>query len=135
MNYKMIGRFLSAVLAIEAAIMLPAVAVSLFYREFSVAAAYGICIGLTLVFSLMLWLLTRRAGLDEHRLTGQLMIFVGMYFAGLIFLVPNLDRVEAMYRVAAGSAFVLPPGALMAFAGLAAVLLAGWAKELFFNKG
>ena len=79
--------------------------------------------------------LTRRAGMDEHRLTGQLMIFVGLYFAGLVFLVPNFDRVEAMYRVAAGTAFVLPPGVGYAFAGLLAVLLAGWAKERFFNKG
>ena len=83
----------------------------------------------------VLRLLTCRAGLDEHRLTGQLMIFVGMYFAGLIFLVPNFDRVEAMYRVAAGTAFVLPPGVGYAFAGLLAILLAGWAKERFFNKG
>ena len=78
--------------------------------------------------------LTRRAGMDERRLTGELMIFVGLYFAGLMFLAPNLDRVESMYRVAAGTAFTLPPGVGYVSAGLAAVLLAGWAKERFFNK-
>ena len=108
MNYKMIGRFLSAVLAIEAAIMLPAVAVSLFYREFSVAAAYGICIGLTLVFSLMLWLLTRRAEKRFYAREGLVCVGLGWIiisvFGALPFVItreiPNF--IDALFEIISG---------------------------------
>lgn len=40
--------------------------------------------------------------LDPRRLTGRLMVFVGLYFAGLLLLVPNFDRIEQMYRIVAG---------------------------------
>ena len=51
MNYRMIGRFFSAILAIEAAFMLPAIAVSLIYGEKNVAVAYVICIAALLAVS------------------------------------------------------------------------------------
>ena len=40
MNYKMMGRFIAQILAIEAVFMLPALILSLCFREYSVTYAY-----------------------------------------------------------------------------------------------
>ena len=47
MNYKMIGRFLSQILAIEAAFMIPAMGVSVGYGEWNTVLAFAITIGAT----------------------------------------------------------------------------------------
>ena len=62
MNYKMIGRFFAAILAIEAAFMLPAIAVSLIYHESSVAVAYVICIAALLCSSAFLYFFVKKRG-------------------------------------------------------------------------
>ena len=46
MNYKMIGRFLSAVLAIEAVFMIPAALIAVVTKEGSLALIFAGCIGL-----------------------------------------------------------------------------------------
>ena len=51
----------------------------------------------------LLRFLTAPGRLDVHHLTGRLMIFVGMYFAGLLLLVPHFEQVENMYRIASGT--------------------------------
>ena len=72
----------------------------------------------------------RKGGLEARGLTGRLMLFVGLYFAGLLLLVPNFDRIEQMYRVAAGSGSggeVNYP-LLVCLGGL---LVAGWLFQLY----
>ncbi len=70
--------------------------------------------------------LTGAGRLDAHRLTGRLMIFVGMYFAGLILLVPNLEQVENMYRIAAGTSMPEIRSAWGILSGGVVLFLAGW---------
>ena len=47
--------------------------------------------------------LIRRRKVDSRHLVGRLMVFVGLYFAGLLLLVPNFERIEGMYRIVSGS--------------------------------
>ena len=54
MNYKMMGRFLSQILFMEALFMIPALAISLGYRETLGAEAFGITIALILAVALVL---------------------------------------------------------------------------------
>ena len=61
MNLKMIGRLHSQLITLEAVCLLPALAISLFYRE-SCSAAIGISIGIMAAVSGLLWLLCRHAG-------------------------------------------------------------------------
>lgn len=73
--------------------------------------------------------LFRRSGTaGAERVTGYLMLFIGLYFAGLLFLVPNFERIEAMYRVAAGTS-AAPGAALWAAVLPGAILLAGFLWE------
>jgi len=73
----------------------------------------------------------RRSGDGAERLTGYLMLFIGLYFAGLLFLVPNLEQVEAMYRVAAGTSAALPERAARLWILPGALVLAGFARQVF----
>ncbi len=74
----------------------------------------------------------RKGGLEPRNLTGRLMLFVGLYFAGLLLLVPNFDRIEQMYRVVAGSGnggrASYP---LIVFLGI--LLTAGWLFQIYKN--
>ena len=61
MNYKMMGRFLSQILFIEAFFMLPALAISLGYREFTAARAFVITVVLICAAALVLYRLCKGA--------------------------------------------------------------------------
>ena len=74
----------------------------------------------------------RKGGLEARGLTGRLMLFVGLYFAGLLLLVPNFDRVEQMYRVVAGNESRGDVNYwLVIFLGI--LLLAGWLFQVYRN--
>ncbi len=62
MNIKMMGRFIAQIIAIEAAFMVPALAVSLGYGEWPGVKAFAITIGIMLALSAGLYLLCRKAG-------------------------------------------------------------------------
>ena len=75
----------------------------------------------------------RKGGLEARGLTGRLMLFVGLYFAGLLLLVPNFDRVEQMYRVVAGNESRGDVNYwLVVFLGI--LLLAGWLFQVYRNS-
>ena len=61
MNYKMIGRFLAQILAIEALFMLPALGISLGYREYGTAIAFCQTMAITFCLAGLLYLLCRKA--------------------------------------------------------------------------
>lgn len=70
--------------------------------------------------------LIRRRKVDSRHLVGRLMVFVGLYFAGLLLLVPNFERIEGMYRIVSGSSelprinpWYLLPVPIVFLAGLA----------------
>jgi len=62
MNFKMIGRFLAQIMAIEAVFMVPALAISLYMGETGAAKAFLLTIAVIAVLGGFLFLLCRRAG-------------------------------------------------------------------------
>ena len=62
MNYKMIGRFLSQIVAIEAVFMVPAMAISVGYGEWPSVQAFALAAAIMLAVSGVLFLLCRKAG-------------------------------------------------------------------------
>ena len=83
-----------------------------------------------LVLGCLCFLIRRRNGLDSRRLVGRLMVFVGLYFAGLLLLVPNLERIEGMYRIVSGSSG-LPRMNLWCLLPVPIVFLAGLAYQRY----
>ena len=61
MNYKMIGRFISLTLAIEAAFMIPALLISLYEGDWTVIRAFLLSIGIIVVIFAALYLFCRSA--------------------------------------------------------------------------
>ena len=62
MNFKMTGRFLSQIIAIEAAFMVPALGISLGYAEWSSVWAFALSMAIMLAISGVLYALCRKAG-------------------------------------------------------------------------
>ena len=62
MNMKMMGRFIAQIIAIEAAFMVPALAISLGYGEWPGVKAFALTIGFMLVLAGLMFLLCRKAG-------------------------------------------------------------------------
>ena len=61
MNYKIMGRFLAQILSIEALFMLPALAISLGFREWTAVKGFLFAIGLIVAVAMLLFLLCRKA--------------------------------------------------------------------------
>ena len=61
MNYKMIGRFIAQILAIEAVFMIPAMGISTGYGEWATVAAFAITMGIILAVAGGLYLLCKKA--------------------------------------------------------------------------
>ena len=61
MNYKIIGRFLAQILTIEALFMLPALCISLGYREWNAVMAFAITVGIVVAVAAVLFLLCKKA--------------------------------------------------------------------------
>ena len=62
MNFKMMGRFLAQIIAIEAVFMLPALGISLGCGEWNAVKGFAIALAVMLVLSGVLFLLCRKAG-------------------------------------------------------------------------
>ena len=61
MNYKMIGRFLAQILAIEAVFMLPAMGISVGYGEWRTVLAFALTVAVTMAAAGLLYLLCKKA--------------------------------------------------------------------------
>ena len=61
MNFKMMGRFIAQIVAIEAAFMVPALAISLGYGEWAAVKAFAITLGIILALSGIFYALCRRS--------------------------------------------------------------------------
>ena len=83
MNYKIIGRFLAQILTIEALFMLPALCISLGYREWNAVMAFAITVGIVVAVAAVLFLLCKKApnALDARE---------GMICVGISWLVLSL---------------------------------------------
>ena len=62
MNYKMMGRFIAQIIAVEALFMLPALAISLGYGEGPAVKAFLITIGIIFALTAVLYLICHRSG-------------------------------------------------------------------------
>lgn len=61
MNFRMIGRFLSQIIAVEAVFLVPALCISMGYGEWGTVQAFLLTIGIMAAFAGVLWLLCRKA--------------------------------------------------------------------------
>ena len=87
----------------------------------------------------LLRFLTAPGRLNVHHLTGRLMIFVGMYFSGLLLLVPHFEQVENMYRIASGTSMPEVRAAWLILVGGMGLFGAGYVyhwmkKHLYIRK-
>ena len=80
MNYKMMGRFLSQIIAIEAVFMLPALGISCGYAEWTSVRAFLYTLAIMLVLGGVLFLICRKAG----RLFGAREGFVCVSFSWIV---------------------------------------------------
>ena len=108
MNYKMMGRFIAQIIAIEAVFMLPALATSLFRGEAGAAWGFGYTIAIILVLAGLLFLLCRKAGnlfRAKEGLTCVALGWVALSFLGCLPFwisgqIPNF--VDALFETVSG---------------------------------
>ena len=108
MNFKMMGRFIAQIIAIEAAFMLPALGISLYYREAGAAVSFLYTIGIILLLATVLFALCRKAKKIFGAREGLVCVALGwislsilgalpFYFSGAI---PNF--VDALFEATSG---------------------------------
>lgn len=108
MNYKMLGRFHSLILAIAALFMIPAMGISLYCREMRTVMAFAITIGIMLAVSLALRLLTRNAKKDFFAREGLLSVGTGWIvmsaFSCLPFVISGAipNYIDALFEMVSG---------------------------------
>ena len=108
MNYKMIGRFLSAILAIEAAFMLPAIAVSAIYHEPGPAKAYCVTILLLLAVSAVLYFLSKGAKKRFYAREGMVCVGLGWLVISIFGCLPFVitkeipNYIDALFEIVSG---------------------------------
>lgn len=74
MNYKMIGNFLSKILALEAVFMIPALLLCLVDTEYSVALDFLCSIGIAIALSLFLWLICHKYRREFYAREGMICV-------------------------------------------------------------
>ena len=108
MNYKMMGRFLSQILFVEAFFMIPALAVSLGYEETPAAKAFGITIALIAAVSVALYLLCKGAPSAFRAKEGLVCVGISWIVLSLLGCLPfYLSReiphyVDALFEIVSG---------------------------------
>ena len=108
MNYKMMGRFLAQIIAIEGVFMLPALGISLGYGEWNAVKGFGLTLCIILALGSLLFLLCRKSG----RLFGAREGFVCVSFSWVTLsllgalpftlggIVPNY--IDAVFEIVSG---------------------------------
>ena len=108
MNYKMMGRFLSQILFVEAFFMIPALAISLGYGEYPAARAFGITLALIAAISLLLYLLCKGAPSAFRAKEGLVCVGISWIVLSLLGCLPfYLSReipsfVDAFFEIVSG---------------------------------
>ena len=108
MNFKMMGRFIAQIVAIEAAFMIPALAISLGYGEWAAVKAFAITLAVMLTLSGIFYLLCRRSeklfgareGLVCVSLSWMVMSLLGALPFVLCGQVPNY--IDALFEIISG---------------------------------
>ncbi len=108
MNYKVIGKIISQILAIEAALMLPAVIISVCDGETNAAKAFLLTMGITFVFSGIFALLSRNAKKGFYAREGLVCVGLGWIFLSLFGCLPFVISgeiphfVDALFEIVSG---------------------------------
>ena len=108
MNYKMMGRFLSQILFVEAFFMIPALLVSFGYGEAPAAKAFGITIALIAAVSVTLYLLCKGAPSAFRAKEGLVCVGISWIVLSLLGCLPfYLSReiphyVDALFEIVSG---------------------------------
>ena len=108
MNYKMMGRFLSQILFVEAFFMIPALAISLGYGENHAAKAFGITLALIVTVSVLLYLLCKGAPSAFRAKEGLVCVGISWIVLSLLGCLPfYLSRdiphyVDALFEIVSG---------------------------------
>ena len=108
MNYKMMGKFISQILAVEAVFMLPALLISAFAGEFAAAWAFVITVGIILAVAGLLYALCRsgrrlfgaREGLVSVGLGWVVLSLLGCLPFVLSGQIPNF--IDAFFEIVSG---------------------------------
>ena len=88
MNYRMMGRFLAQILAIEGIFMLPALGISLFHGDSGAILGFLCAIALIAVLTTLLWRFCRRAPGAFQAREGLVCVGVGWILLSLIGCLP-----------------------------------------------
>ena len=88
MNFKMTGRFLSQIIALEAVFLVPSLILCLWDGEASVAGAVGISMGIMAVIAGVLWLLCRRSAQQFSARDGMLCVSISWLTLSLLGCLP-----------------------------------------------
>ena len=88
MNYKMMGRFMAQMVAIEAVFMLPALGISLFAREWAAVRGFLWALAAMLLLSGLLYAFCRRAGRIFGAREGLVCVGVGWVVLSLLGCLP-----------------------------------------------
>ncbi len=108
MNLKMIGRFLSQLVALEAVLLIPAVGISLGFGEWNAAKAMGFSIAVMLAIAGTLWLLCKKSAqrfgpTDGMVCTGLSWVVLSLLGALPFFLSGEIPRyIDALFEIVSG---------------------------------
>ena len=108
MNYKMMGRFISQILFVEAFFMLPAMLIGLGYGELNAARAFAITIALILAITLVLYRLCKGAPSAFYAKDGLVCVGVSWIILSLLGCLPfYISReipsyVDALFEIVSG---------------------------------
>ncbi len=108
MNYKMIGRILALILAIEALFMLPALAICLFDGDSTAAIAFVQTILISLVVAGVLYLLCRKAQRGFYATEGMICVSVSWIVMSLLGCLPFYlsgeipGYIDALFEIVSG---------------------------------
>ena len=108
MNYKMMGRFIAQILAIEGVFMIPAALISVGYGEMNAARSFLITMGIIAVLCAVLFLLCKGAPSAFYAKEGLVCVGVSWIVLSLIGCLPfyisrEIPRyVDALFEIVSG---------------------------------
>jgi len=108
MNLKMIGRFLSQLVALEAVLLMPAIGISLGYGEWNAAKSLGISMAVMLAVAGFLWLLCKNSSqrfgpTDGMVCTGLSWVVLSLLGALPFCLSGEIPRyIDALFEIVSG---------------------------------
>ncbi len=108
MNYKMMGRFFSQILAIEAVFMIPALIISLGSSEWAAVQGFAAALGIILLVSGLLFLLCRKAYNTLNAREGMVCVGISWIILSLFGCLPFFfsgeipHYVDALFEIVSG---------------------------------